>query len=152
MKMTYLIGDWVEVESYVRFYYDNSNNRLMELVKCDKRTIGQIVGCRKRMLGIFRPSQFYEDGADQAYLDKAKAVHLWLIREGYYNKPIEALETHIKMYRPLHSQCIRPVLSREPKLPSLKIRSFWGSQARDQMRSIMKNWPRDSKGRWIKEG
>lgn len=138
---TFKIGDWVEVKAVISFYYDEGGKRVVGKYK--KTRIGQIIGVKKRQLGIVSKKYYNE----QAQLNVSKVITVWQIKTGYINKPIEALEEDIKALWEYDA------FLKERKLPWF-YRSetmLWSERDKEWLRDYMKDWPRDEKGRWIKK-
>lgn len=160
MKPRFVIGDWVRVKAVANFYYEtDSGKRKVESRLLKEPFIGQIVGARRKFLGEFESGGYkaagmWDEGVDYdpPYLSVSGSVWVWLVRKGYLNKAVEVLDDDVEIYDPLHSQCIRPVGQdkRDRKLPWRNNESNLDLKAREELRKIMKDVKRDSKGRWLK--
>lgn len=133
-KPRFMIGDWVKVTAYVKFDYPN-NIRTPYIQKLEKPIIGQIVGARMKFLGEHVPGGY----DNNAYLKVRSSLWVWLVRDGYLNKPREVMDECVETYRGSY-----------PKLPWRKTNMTWTQSDKEDLRKIMKDVPRDSKGRWIK--
>ena len=138
VKPKFQIGDWVSIKAYVKFDYPNDIRTPLSH-KLEKPIIGQIVGARMKFLGKF-VSGGYDD---QSYLAVSGSVIVWLVRDGYLNKPYEVLEEDVFPDYAMHSEWDR-------KLPWRKTNMTWTDSDKADLRKLMKDVPRDSKGRWIK--
>ena len=149
-KPTFKIGDWVKIKAVTFLEYDHNNNRQVLSAPIDK--IGQICGAKRRMLGKYiggkrKNNHFgspYGDGADydEPYLEVKGFVILWLVRTGYLNKPLEILEEDIEVHEHWNPKDITP-------LPWFHKVDIWTKSDKEALRRIMKDAPRDKKGRWI---
>jgi hypothetical protein len=144
IKPKFQIGDWVRVKAYVKFDYPN-NVRTPLSQKLEKPIIGQIVGARMKFLG-----KFVSGGYDnQSYLAVSGSVIVWLVRDGYLNKPYEVLEEDVELLTYEYwAQCTK--LIGKINLPWRKTNMTWTDSDKADLRKIMKDVPRDSKGRWVK--
>lgn len=142
VKPKFQIGDWVSIKAYVKFDYPN-DIRTPFSHKLEKPIIGQIVGARMKFLGQYKSGGY----DDQAHLAVSGSVIVWLVRDGYLNKPYEVLEEDVSYYRLLD---IRLIHKSTPVLPWRKTNMTWTESDKADLREIMKDVPRDSKGRWLK--
>ena len=151
-KPKFNIGDWVRAMAYVEFNYDKFGKRMADKTKLEQPIIGQIVGARTRFLGTYDSGHpHYPDGDYEApYLKVKGSIIVWLVTEGYLNKPYEVMEEDIEPWLDTHVQCIRLTTAKDPQLPWRKTNMTWTESDKADLRKIMKNVPRDSKGRWIK--
>lgn len=127
------IGQSVLVTKTAHFGYEGANKRkLYEVVV--QRT-GIISGATHRLLGTRDwdsdyGGMFYPNGS----------VLVWQIKEGYLNKPIEALEENI-------------IALDDPIEIPWKFDEQWTKAAREDwsrmMKKSMKDYPRDEKGRFV---
>lgn len=147
------IGDWVKALGEAVFYYDDQNNRQVESLKFKNPILGQIVGARVKFLGKFHEGSGHgtEYGWKPPYLEAKGSVIVWLVREGYLNQEVEVLDSDLKLYEGIHDECIQ-IKSSTPRsiLPWRKVKNTWDDRAKNELRQIMKDHPRDSKGRWVK--
>lgn len=142
-KPRFKIGEWVETNTIVTFGY-KGDKRVP--IKFKRNVIGQIVGATYRHTGEYSHGikhGGYMEGYDyeQASLVGGDRVLVWQIKIGYLNKPVEALGEDI--FIAWHS--------REKGLPWLHTRNKWPQWAKDKLSGESKSWPRDEKGRWVKE-
>jgi hypothetical protein len=142
IKPKFQIGDWVRVKAYVEFNYDHEK-RVADKTNLEKPIIGQIVGARRKFLGQYKSGGY----DDPAYLAVSGSIIVWLVRDGYLNKPYEVLEEDVSYYRLLD---IRIIHKSTPILPWRKTNMTWSESDKADLRKIMKDVPRDSKGRWVK--
>lgn len=160
-KPRFVIGDWVRVKAVADFYYTDlalrKSVRKVESRLLKEPFIGQIVGARRKFLGEFkgggyRGADMWGEDADYEppYLSVTDSVWVWLVRKGYLNKAIEALDEDVRLYEGVHDTCIRPLGKRDKTLPWRKASESWDAKAREELRKIMKDVKRDSKGRWMK--
>jgi hypothetical protein len=145
VKPKFQIGDWVSVRAYVKFDYPNDIRTPLSH-KLEKPIIGQIVGARMKFLGKF-VSGGYDD---QSYLAVSGSIIVWLVRDGYLNKPYEVLEEDVELHHDTHEECFRFTHAKDPKLPWRKTNMTWTESDKADLRKLMKDVPRDSKGRWLK--
>ena len=82
-KPRFKIGEWVRAENTVKFDYNINNERIP--IKQDSVN-GVIVGATTRFVGK-------GNGYGKLYIEKALLV--WQIRQGYSNKPYEALDEDV---------------------------------------------------------
>jgi hypothetical protein len=156
-KPRFQIGEWVRASSYVKFNYDKSSKRVVDKTRLEQPIIGQIVGARRKFLGSFFGGGVYHSGEygvdtdwDEPCLQVSGSMIVWLVRDGYLNKPYEVLEEDVEPWYDTHERCIRFKNAKDPKLPWRKTNMTWTDSDKADLRKIMKDVPRDSKGRWIK--
>ena len=139
------IGDWVHTDRTVRPAITADNMRKLQAlpVPCD----GVIVGLKRFHLGQLKirweqeswEMPRYDAGS---YLDISETVVVWAIKTGMFNKPIYARDSDV----------VPAVVGVKTKLPLLFTRQPpWTDDAKEDMRTEASRWPRDAKGRWIKE-
>lgn len=148
MTYKFKIGDWVKVSGGVLAEYDGFNNRLVSAYDFPfpQPVIGQVVGGTFMCEGTVE--SYFEDYGGPLGLDgggtvtefkASKRVFVYLIREGFLNRELRALPEQVeKCEAPKHG------------LPRMLTGFHWDDEAREQMREIAKDAPRDSKGRFIK--
>jgi hypothetical protein len=134
-KPKFQIGDWVKCKAYVTFGYDHEQRAVD---KTHKPIIGQIVGAKRKFMGQYKPGGY----DDQAYLSVSSSVIVWLVRDGYLNKPYEVLEEDIELQEVVQNTF--------KKIPWRKTNMAWDDSDKAELRKLMKDIPRDSKGRWLK--
>lgn len=142
------IGTTVIVHTAV----DNPNNYVsmykpITEIKFDPPVIGKIVGGTYMATGEYHPASYYQSGwgddGDPAYIAVDKMVFVYLVRLGFTNKPIKVLPKDVIDYYPFNSFLF--------VLPFRKAKNVkWNKKDRTYLREIMKDVPRDSKGRWVK--
>lgn len=90
-----------------------------------------------------------DDGPDPGGLEVEKIHYLWCVRFGYANKEHYFFEEDIKRFLNHSSD----YLKRPMHIPFKD--TGWNSslvkKCKEGMSRESKNWPRDSKGRWVKE-
>jgi len=153
-KNKFKIGDWVRYTRKLMIYYDTENNRNYEIIDGRmefKGGVGQICGVSRRHFGYVVPASGggfnpFTDEYDyeSAYLKTEETLFFWKVAVGLLNKAIEVPEDGVEL------------LSEEeiPKkgLPVMKQRSYvWEDKDREMMRVCAQVWPRDSKGRFLKD-
>jgi hypothetical protein len=162
-KPRFRIGDWVRVKAIADFYYTElamkKSVRKVESRPLRDPIIGQIVGARIKFLGEFKGGGYRQAGMwdedvdyDPPYLSVSNSVTVWLVRKGYLNKAVEVLDGDIELVEEIHSNCIRLTIQDrlDRKLPWRKTKQIWDEKAKEELRKIMKDHPRDEKGRWEK--
>ena len=82
-KPRFKIGEWVRAENTVKFDYNGQDERIP--IKQDGIN-GVVVGATTRFVGR-------GNGYGKLYIEKALLV--WQIRQGYSNKPYEALDEDV---------------------------------------------------------
>jgi hypothetical protein len=99
--------------------------------------LGRVVGLCRKFEGELGIPLNYEE---QAYLTVTGSTELYLVRQGWLNKPL-----HVR------AENMRLATTDEIKdFPKLHMRqTCWNEQSRDDMRKEMVTWPRDKNGRWI---
>jgi hypothetical protein len=142
IKPKFQIGDWVKCKAYVEFDY-NPEQRVVNKTNLEKPIIGQIVGAKRKFMGQYKPGGY----DDQAYLAVNGSLVVWLVRDGYLNKPYEVLEEDVELYL---TEDIRLIHKSTPILPWRKTNMTWSESDKAYLRKLMKDVPRDSKGRWLK--
>ena len=160
-KISFKIGDWVRVKARTEVGYETEEEfekgkrlgnikhtrKLRRVPYTHEGVIGQIVGARRKMFGelkggstlnSYTGAEDYTDG----YLEVQNSVIVWLVRPGYLNKPIEAVEEDIE----------RPGEWISDELPWFSSSFDTSEERREKIRKEMskdsKDWPRDEKGRF----
>ena len=114
----------------------------------DKTKVGIITGGKYVFEGKYIEPRYhgsyYGDDYSQAYLESPKGIFVYLVRFGFTNKEIMILPIDADTYTWHY------VPTAKFKFPFRNVESFWDQKAKDEMRDIMKNFPRDKKGRWVK--
>jgi hypothetical protein len=143
------IGDLVVVSGVIHFYYDQFNNRQYQVEK--QHFEAQIVGARRKFLGKYKPSSggynpICEDWENEpAFLEVKGFIPVWLVRRGLLNKEIEVREEDLELVA--RADWGIWLVEKTWK----KMTSSWRTDDREDLRQVMENVPRDSKGRWLKE-
>lgn len=114
------IGDWVTATHCVEFSYETDQPESecqiddnhwedrrtfhRRVRKVEQQIVGQVVGGRTRPLGEFRNRYSYgtEDGYEEvpSYLEVKSTVFVYLVREGFTNRPIEVLQEDLVKCEP----------------------------------------------------
>jgi len=152
-KITFEFGDWVESIAYVEFGYTTypehkgvtNEIHKRELFRKRLKIYGRVAGMVYRYTGIIEVEEpyfshsYFEPGPPvppQNYLHSQKSHRLYLIKQGMMNKPFMCLPTDMGKIP-------------ERKFPTLW-QTPWRKEYREYLSKVMKNHPRDKKGRWIK--
>lgn len=141
-KPPFQIGDWVKVRAIASMGYDSycgaTQTKSLRTYKTEQ--IGQICGAVYRYEGKRTSGWSYdappEWTAQRAYL-------LWQVKTNILGKPLEALEEDIDLID--FQEYIYP-----DTIPFRAPQPKWKQEWKDSLRNEMKDWPRDSKGRWTK--
>lgn len=135
------IGDWVIVKAGAVsvLNYENENDRIISIRKVErveykKPLLGKITGATWKSEGEIKSGYDYEP----AYLIVDKKVFVWTYRIGLLNKERYALEKDIEL-----------VEDHPEKLPRLYC--GYSDEYKKNLSKESKKWPRDEKGRFIKE-
>lgn len=141
IKYKFKIGDWVEVKSIVKFDYNENMQR--EIIKKEKKFIGQVCGLRKRHLGELKnyPTHSYCGDYDPPYLKVEEVVEVYLVTIGMINLPYEVLEEDIRL---LDNSMYEYYARRLPKKYC-----YISDKTRKILSEYSKDFLRDSKGRFI---
>ena len=100
-----------------------------------KPKTGQIVGATYRQEGVVIKNRYDEQGGGLAI---TKTALVWLITDGYLNKPYEVFERDISF----------SVSSSSLVLPWKRSNHYWTKATRAYLSKESKDWPRDKKGRF----
>jgi len=167
-KPKFNIGDYVEAVPSFLDYEGPEFLTKNTTIKLEKPRRGVVIGATYRFEGEFIPgrkvSQGYgwEENRESNQFIATKGVLFWQIREGFLNKPFEALEEDIKLIERVHFHCIRLGNSKGKDINNpVKIpwkNTGWTDWSRRALSEVMKNifkenpedFPRDSKGRFKK--
>jgi len=158
-KPKFNIGDYVEAPaSKIVYELKAKKNIKKDSIYTEKtKKRGVIIGAIYRFKGtLFAPSYYSED---TAYFTASEGVLFWQIREGYINKPFEALEKDIELLISINSQVVDLIENNRKDhacIPWKK--TYYTNHHRKQMSREMKQFykecpecfPRDDKGRFIK--
>jgi len=162
-KHNFEFGDWVETEAYIEMGYDGFGTkdklkRMLFRVKHYKTICGRICGMVYRYEGNIGADNiqilgydydYFEPDLPQSHLCNIKSRRLYQIKQGMMNKPILCLPEDLKKIPEQIQTDLNCVISfTKPHFPIL-----WKTPEgnRQYLRDIMKNHPRDKKGRWIKK-
>jgi hypothetical protein len=163
-KIEFNIGDWIKASASVITEYepipgqtdsDASWDRYHQLKyrkvikRIEQPICGQIVGGARRAIGRYWPqSGNPEDGPEQAQLSVDKLVFVYLVREGFLNKPREVLPEDITDHVPFDHHYLK---NQRPKLPHLKSRQPPADdRCRKEMSEAAQQQPKQN-GRFIKQ-
>lgn len=142
--MKFQIGEWVcgNMEAVPHYMNTDSSRpgQISRIVQSQERRPfhGQIVGAARRHNGEYCG---WGDPEDPACLVSSGTVIVWLVREGLFNKPIEAFEHDLQ-----------PVLGSTRGVPEVHYLPVTYHRERiETMRAEMRYWPRDARGRWVKK-
>lgn len=139
------IGDWVVLYSHRRKVELSGGKVEWQDQPLRKPRVGRVVGVCIRYDGkVHRPCYSYEPGSDgeSGYLEVAKTHLFYEVRCGWLNRPTLVDVSGLKHYQPLPAERL-PMLYKDP--------SEYSDDYRQYVRKEMKSWPRDDKGRWLKE-
>lgn len=152
-KRRFKIGDIVEIKAFTYAKYDESfdeqiikNERKLFVKVFQKPKIGQIVGIGKIYLGKYIPGNIgsphlcYED-ADPPSLKISKQIYLWKVILGVMNKPMLVADEDVISTLKKSTFELPLLYSEQPE---------WSEKWRKEQRNIMKDHPRNEKGRWMK--
>jgi len=143
--MKYHIGEHVIVKAKMIRSKDYGRKKITwERFPYETPIHGQVVGMTHKKSGTYVPGNSCStwDGEEYAsgYLTDTTLHSFWLVRFGMFNLPVVVEDSDLE-----------PALEYK-ELPTLHlIPCKWSEANRKQLRDIMRNVPRDSKGRWIKE-
>lgn len=157
-KLAFKIGDWVTATHSVEFVYetdqpeqpiDDSVNGYLDdhriyhrrIHKTEHRIVGQIVGGVTRMLGQYYYSSGGgpDEGPGPPYLSVKSTVFVYLVREGFTNRPRECLPEDLSAIEP-----------RKNELPMRKCNQPpCDERYRELLRDIAKELPRVN-GKFVK--
>lgn len=143
----YSFADSVEITGTVMGAYDHNRDGYRRVFRKDfaegKVMKGKIIGIGKIMVGKRETESYdYEEyycsrsGTYGVFVPEA-VVLAWKVVVAMTNKPILCLPEQI---RPIDEEVEIPVALNRP----------WTEEEKNEMRDIMKDAPRDDKGRWIK--
>lgn len=141
------IGEKVTVYATVEFAYNDKSERVQFRTELEIPQVGVITGGTYKMLGTYssansRIDYYGDDDYEPAYLSVSETKFIYTVKFGLMNKDVYVLPNDV-----LTNFNIIP-------LPIKYVSKFSYNQSKkfsDDMKDIMKNWPRDEKGRWKKE-
>ncbi len=146
MKKEYDIGDYVEIKAIA----ERSKSYQTKESKFVKQTfgtpkIGRIVGIAKRFEGKINIGSYggydgYDDGGN--YLMIERSLDFYKVRLGMMNSSLLVFPEDIQLIKPenINSFPLRFTNS-----------LAWNSDDRERLSEDSKDWPRDKKGRWLKQ-
>lgn len=144
--LTFDIGDWVVVSvEQQRILEGKKISWEPEVFKSPR--VGRIVGLCRRSSGVRIDGGMYYDwdgtpDYESNYLEVTQSHIFYQVKFGWFNKPVLVAEKDMTLCP----------LEEIQELPLLSTQQYeWNPGDKDRLREDMKYWPRDSKGRWIKE-
>ena len=148
--LKFKIGDWVWVrhKTVVDYHepnavdYSGPGGDPKTAVKVKVDVVGQVAGLKRKFIGKLVSPEYDPRLRDpqNPYLNVTEELILWEVKTGYLNKPILVAEEDMGMA--LHEL--------GAKLPLLHTkRTPWTESEKHDLRQIMKDEPRDEKGRWV---
>lgn len=126
----YKIGNWVKVDATYESRYVDGYKKLVR-AELSKPKYGQIVGIVQR----FEGRCYYDSYDGPNHFKHKKSIRLIKVAVSWTSKPIEAKEEDMELTK------------FQENLP-YNNPSVWPKKKRDDLRRIMKDWPRDKKGKW----
>ena len=146
MKTTLAIGDYVRAFTLVKSKYVSGHKKLsLEMPQNHNGYIdGWIVGATRRFEGeVVNGIYDYDGYGDPPHLEVETSMFVYKIATSLMNKPVEARGADIYLIEPVPR--VRP--------QHLRKGTPWPTKngSKELQSETMKNWPRDSKGRWLKE-
>jgi len=157
-KLPFKIGDWVYVHEIVEFATRDKKRTYHTTVLRSEReprfrrpVVGQICGARWRCGGSLEEVDDYGDweygslssGSSWREFRTTHKYIVWEVRLSLVSTPIEAFESGMTM---LSAEEARKEIP--DHVPSWK----WSEEDKQLMRDVMKDRPRDARGRWLKQG
>ena len=147
VNTTFKLGDYVWCEESVSVVRVG-NSKVLQ--KKPAKFNGWVVGVTRRFEGEIVPERvtkhfFSEPEVRPAYFVAKKSHLVYKIARGMMNTPIEVLEDDLAFdldQVPLTAAPLK--MTYNPCEVDDRYRNY--------MKSLMKVWPRDSKGRWVKNG
>lgn len=163
MKPKFNIGDLVEAyPSKLEYEKKNTGKVRKDLITKDHNKIkGVIVGAVYRYIGELNIGGFMgvlEPDYDPSCFTSEKGILFWQIRQGYLNKPVEALEEDIRVIERVYSGWLRLVKKKDVnKIPNKIPWKYVGEKYKEHLSEVMKkefkenpdSFPRDEKGRFV---
>lgn len=171
-KERFKIGDAVRVIAEVEAEYEVNDQRFIHRRGYDGWRYGQIVGMTRIYLGKYQ-SGYQRGGSDSLYSDPQPPYlsvkgceEVWLVRFGMLNRAVKVLDediemdaavTHLVGHTPDFTDRLRSgafeigLIQVQAKfVPVFQCKRYlWTEKQRKEQREIMKDAPRDEKGRWI---
>lgn len=145
MKPKFNIGDYVEA---VPSTLDYQGKYERVLVKGATKVRGVIVGAIIRYTGKVEMDSDDYGYNSYSYFVPKKGITLWQIREGYINKPKEALEEDIKLL--WYVDDMMSIIPWKKSGLSQYNRERLSREMKDLYRTNPEYFPRDKKGRFTK--
>jgi len=139
-KPRFKIGEWVRAKNTVKFDYDKNDNRIpFKHNGCN----GVIIGATTRYIG---------KGNGYGHLYNTKPINVWQIRQGYSNKPYEALDEDVVSLENNLDDKNNNILLLKNDIP-FRFNKEWhginGYQNRQNFSRDSHDFDRDEKGRFI---
>jgi hypothetical protein len=147
INTVFKIGDYVWCEETVSMVRED-NKKI--LVKNPAKFSGWVVGVTRRFEGEVVPEKrtrhyLTKDEVKPAYFRAKKSYLVYKVARGMMNTPVEVLEEDLAFDLDEKSSFTAPLkVTYNPCQCDERYREY--------MRSLMSKWPRDSKGRWMKNG
>lgn len=144
-KPKFKIGDWVSIAATASFEYDDKNHK--QVVRTETRPwIGQIVGAKRKQTGWYDPGYsggYWDEEKEAPSFTIDRTITVWLVTRGLVNIPLMCLEDDL---------IIVPEEAKPESLPWLcTVQPEWDEVSRKEYRDAVKDCPRDSKGRFLKD-
>lgn len=143
-KLRFKIGDWVEVRALMHAEYETEQDNFQRYVRTQRRITsiplrtpvrGQICGMRRVSLGRIQESMF----EDPTRFIQQGVVMVWEVRVGMINAPYRVLDADVMADAP------------GGELPYFYCRQIaLDAQERQRLQEIMRDAPRDERGRFKK--
>lgn len=134
------IGDYVIVSS--KMFRTGSTHICWVSLTLGKSQLGQIVGLVTRYDGDIKSGYSCDFEFDPSYFVPTKTHVFWEVKFGFLNKPIYVRDEDIQFAS----------IDEVEELPKLYTRQCSYSEKDKKLLSEdSKDWPRDSKGRWISD-
>ena len=151
MKPRFELGQYVKATATCSMQYPDRSKeggyqgrKARVVVRSECSFTGWIVGARRRMTGVYHAGESYqsEDGGEyfQPYLEKTKAVNVWLVARSMTNTPVEVLDGDVQPCNDKHKPAPWGIAS-PPEMDA---------EYRKMLSDIAKEQPR-IKGRFVKQ-
>jgi len=143
VRPRFTVGDYVVCRAYVKFTHRTDGRRIAE--RTEREVRGWIVGMSVRFEGIahaggnWASSPYGEPEYERAYLEVEKTFRVWKVAAALMNSPAEVLDEDM------------PEAPSSPPGPCpMRVVSI-DERARERMRTESAHWPRDRRGRFVKD-
>jgi len=145
-KPRFKIGEWVRAENTVTFCSNLEPNNPERVMAFGASLNGVVVGSTTRFIGAIMNNRHFEN----ASLINRKSVQVWQIRQGYSNKPYEALNEDVVSLE--NDKSDDGIILLKGDIP-FRYNSEWygvnGGVNRQNLSDNMKFVERDEKGRFV---